>query len=61
MRLLIAIFAAITAFAADPPPRIVYTKSFPGSTRPSSPSLSKGTAASFTRKPSTTRTPSNCS
>ncbi len=32
MRLLIAIFAAITAFAADPPPRIVYTKSFPGST-----------------------------
>ncbi len=32
MRLLIAIFAVMTAFAADPPPRIVYTKTFPGST-----------------------------
>ena len=31
MKLLVSIFAAMAAFAADSPPRIVYTKSFPGS------------------------------
>jgi hypothetical protein len=31
MRLLVPILVAMAAFAADAPPRIVYTKSFPGS------------------------------